>query len=240
MRRRPGHLGRPPNPGTSGIALVAVLLLLLLLMALATAAVLTSVTEIRTATSFLEGVRTLQAADAAASIALSGLRAETDWTAVLVGQSQGAWRVPVDMTPVLADGTRLDLVRETNRLRCRQDTTCTDSDLDRATRTRPWGPNNPRWCVYLSSPLRRWFPATSASWSRVHVVVWVGDDPGETDGWPEQDGQRWGAGRLLQRARAYASGGVSRTVELVLAVGSHDCDRGLTEVYPRVWRGVWH
>ncbi|HIE95078.1 MAG TPA: hypothetical protein EYQ83_20260 [Acidobacteria bacterium] len=42
-----------------------------------------------------------------------------------------------------------------------------------------------------------------------YVVVWVGDDPGETDGDPAADGN----GRVLVHAEGFGEGGNRRTVE---------------------------
>ena len=221
-----------------GAALVAVLLALVLLMALATGAVLTSITEIRIAGNFRDGLRARAAADAAAGIVMSGLRAEADWTQVLSGGTDGAWGVPVELNPLMADGTRLNVARETSRLRCGLGRSCTGPEMDEATTVRPWGANNPRWHLYLSSPLERWFPARNLPGARIHLVAWVGDDPAEADGLPEQDGPGSGSGLLTIRARAYISEAISRTVEVVVAAGPSAGASGVAAFYPRSWREV--
>ena len=58
---------------------------------------------------------------------------------------------------------------------------CQDADLDAAREDRPWGRNNPRWQLIR---LRSRFPDDS----RVYAVVWVADDPSETDQDPLTDG----------------------------------------------------
>ncbi len=60
-----------------------------------------------------------------------------------------------------------------------------DAQMDAVTADRPWGMNNPRWQTFGSGWLRDIAPLADAP--HVYVVVWIGDDPLETDGDPLRD-----------------------------------------------------
>ena len=53
----------------------------------------------------------------------------------------------------------------------------------RTTARRPWGTNNPIWRLYAHGALADLSPSGAID-SNVYVVVWVADDPLETDGLP--------------------------------------------------------
>ena len=88
------------------------------------------------------------------------------------------------------------------------------------------GRNNPRWQLYAYGRLTVWEP--DRSW--VYVVVWVADDPSETDLDPFTDGgpsalsepgaeDNPGRGRLALTAHAYGPNGTRRVIEATVARG---------------------
>jgi hypothetical protein len=92
--------------------------------------------------------------------------------------------------------------------------------MDAVSPLRPWGRNNPRWQLFVHGPADR-IPGVD---SRAYVVVWVADDPSETDGNPLTDGGapagdevgtfgNPGRGRLGLIAHAYGPGAARRVVE---------------------------
>ena len=88
--------------------------------------------------------------------------------------------------------------------------------MDAVTAERPWGANNPRWHVYGSGWLREVAPGVDAP--HVYVVVWIGDDPLESDGNPLADdpvAANAGHQAVLLRAAAYAAYSVRRKIEVV-------------------------
>jgi hypothetical protein len=185
----------------AGLALIVVLMAIGLLMALGTALVLTSMTETTIASTYRDGVEARYAAEAAAALAIRALAAQPDWDAVLDG------RVRSPFTDGVPGGRRgIDLATETNLVRCGKPTPCTPADLDRVTSQRPWGRNNPRWQLYVHTRLVDVMPAPAAE-SPIYVVVWIGDDPSESDDNPLRDSEGDDAGDgkniVTVLARAY-------------------------------------
>ena len=205
------------------MALLVVLMCTTLLMALGGGLVMLTTTEARIAGHFQAGEQALYAAEAAIERVLPDLLAEQVWDRVLDGVSRSSF---ADGDPAgirqLPDGTALDLGRAIHVERCGRPDPCTAQQMDTVTENRPSGPNNPRWQLYASGWLRDLAPEQQLR-SRIYVVVWVGDDPLETDDDPLRDGSSSagdGASVLLLRARAYAARGVHRAVEAVIARGS--------------------
>jgi hypothetical protein len=220
-----------------GIALIAVMSASSLLLALALSLALTTTVEVGIAANQRDGVQMLHAAEAALERAMTDL-AGADWDAVLAGVA----------TSVI-DG-RLDVGEETNRLRCGRVDACADGDMDRATASRPWGRNNPRWTVYLSGALAALLPAAASdaelATGRASVVVWVADDPSENDAQPLRDGappavedadnrSNPGRGAIWLHARASAPSGARRAVEAVI---ERDPRWPAPQLRVRVWREV--
>jgi hypothetical protein len=120
---------------------------------------------------------------------------------------------------VLPDGTRIDLNRETDRLNCGH-SPCSITDLTAITSERPWGANNPVWRLYAYGPLGDPNPR-AVNESPAYVIVWVSDDPLETDGQPLVDGDESGGanpgrGVLQLHAHGYGPAGAMRIVEVTL------------------------
>lgn len=214
-----------------GLALIIALLAVALLMALGLALVLTTMTETRIAATYRDAVETLQAADAAVERVMVDMLTLTDWDGILDGSVRSAF---VDGGPGgvrrLPDGRALNLTQATNVVRCGQVSACGDADLDAITEHRPWGRNNPRWQLYAYGPLSALLPGGSIG-SPVYVVVWMADDPSESDDDPLADGLdtagcapgspacvNHGQGIITMLAHAYGPGGAVRAVEVTLAL----------------------
>jgi hypothetical protein len=203
-----------------GAALVITLGAMTLLLALGTALAIATMSETRLVAHHRAGVEALHAADGAIARALADLGAAPDWSAVLSGAQPSTFTDgPASGVRALADGTSIDLVQATNQERCGRPAGCSDADVAAATLERPWGPNNPRWQLYVYGPAQALLAPGSID-SSVYLLVWVGDDPAETDGLPLQDGAEHtnpGRGILALRAHAYGLFGVRRSVDITVA-----------------------
>ena len=205
-----------------GVALIIVLLVMLTLSALALALTLLTSTETRVAAAYRDGLEVLYATDAAVERAIRDLAMEPDIDNVLSGLTTSSF---VDGPPGLRmfpDGTSTDLHSLTAMVSCGMDV-CSDADLDAEGDDRPWGRNNPRWRLYAygsveakaSGPVRE---------PKVYQVVWIADDPSETDGDPTRDGgdvegaENPGRGRVSLLAHGYGRSGTRRIVEAAVMV----------------------
>ena len=199
-----------------GMALVLVLLCAALFLALGGALVTVVSTEATISVTFRESVSALSAADAAVVRVTASLAAAPDIDAALAGNAPSAFIDSAAAPRRLPDGTLLDLVAATNVERCGQ-VTCSLAQMDAVSPERPWGANNARWQIYGSGWLRDLTPQTTDA-PHVYVVVWIADDPLETDGDPltdDGDPQAPGHQVVLLRAAAYAAYSVRRRVEVV-------------------------
>jgi len=200
-----------------GMALVLVLLCAMLFLALGGALVTVVSSEATISATFRESAVALRAADAAIVRVLPDLAAALDLNAILSGAVTSSF---VDGPPLsprrLPDGMSLDLAAATNVERCGQ-IACTDAQMDAVTVERPWGPNNARWQRYGSGWLSDLTPQAPGV-PHAYVVVWIGDDPLETDGDPlTDDGDVNAPGHdvVLLRAVAYAAYSARRRIEVV-------------------------
>lgn len=201
------------------MALIVVLLAMTLLAALGLALALTTSTETRVAASYAWSAQTFYAADAAIERAVHEVSLVTNWNDVLGGASVSTFVDGAAGSRSLPDGTRLDLNRETDRLNCGH-SPCSMVDLTTSTADRPWGANNPIWRLYAYGPLGDSNPRRLNE-SAAYVIVWVSDDPLETDGQPLVDGDEAagvnpGRGVLQLHAQAYGPAGALRIVEVTL------------------------
>jgi hypothetical protein len=219
----------------SGVALIIALMSMMMLMALGMALVLTTMTETRISANYREGSEALYAADAAIERVMQDLLTVPDWNTVLV--DGGTTSAFIDGPPgdrTLPDGSQLNLNEATNFVRCGQ-IACADADITTSTPERPWGNNNPRWQLYAYGPMSDMLPTETIN-SRMYVIVWVADDPAETDGLPTQDGgpaadgeENPGEGVLSLLAHAYGPEGVRRVIEVTVArTDSTEIERGYT------------
>ena len=195
-----------------GVALIVALMSMLLLVALALSVTLTCVVESRIAASYAAGGEALYAAEAAAERVMADLSAIADWDRVLDGTVMADGTDVPTGTRELPDGSFVNVAQVTNELRCGRPTACSDADVADMTSDRPWGLNNPRWQVYAAAPLHRLL-STDITEPFAYVVVWAGDDSGESDGNPLDDEN----GTILLIAHAYGLGGVRRAIEVAVA-----------------------
>jgi hypothetical protein len=203
-----------------GVALVMAMMTLLLMTGLGAALVLTTASETAIAGNFRGSAEALYAADAAIECMIGDLRTASDWNLALSGASRSAF---IDGAPdglrTLIDGSALDLTRMVNMANCDQPSACSDSDMDQVRAYRPWGPNNPRWQLYVYGPLSQMVPTGTIN-SPFYVIGMVADDPSENDANPLLDGidtTNPGAGVLALRAEAFGPRGAHRVIEATVA-----------------------
>jgi hypothetical protein len=215
----------------SGVALVVAMMSVLLMTALGVALMMMTMTEGRIASNYREGTEALYAADAAIERVMQDLLTVPDWDTILAGTTTSAFiDGPASGNRTLPDGSTLDLTVATNMVRCGK-TVCADSDITTATDERPWGANNPKWQLYAYGPMTDMIPTATINSSN-YVVVWVGDDPAESDGDPLHDGTtdtNLGRGVLTLLAHAYGPDGVRRVIEVTVArTDTTEIERGYT------------
>ena len=205
-----------------GAALVLALMAMTLLSALGLVLAATTSTELLIAANYRNGQEALYAAEAAAERALAELPMAPGWNALLDGSTQSAF---VDGPPsgvrTLPDGTTIDLTQLVNMANCGKTTTCTAAELTaNGSGDRPWGANNPVWHPYAYGRLTALLPSGAID-SPFYVVLFVGDDPSETDGDPLHDGSDLatnpGSGVIALRAEAFGPRGAHKVIELTAA-----------------------
>lgn len=202
-----------------GSALIISLMALLLLTGLGLALVLSTSTETMISANYRSGQEALYAADAAAERAMLEVPGITDLDGLLQGSVTSAFvdGAPGDRT--LPDGSNMNLVSLTNLQNCGVTTGCSAAAMDAVSAERPWGANNPRWQVFASGPINNLLPAGQIN-SPFYVVVWVGDDSGETDSDPTRDdgagANSPGRGVVLLRAEAFGPFGARKRVEVTV------------------------
>jgi Tfp pilus assembly protein PilX len=213
-----------------GAALVVSLMAMLLLSALGFALVMTTMTETKIAGNYTASQEAMYAADAAIERAMQDVLTVADWNAMLSGSVTSAF---VDGAPGnrTVSGLTFNLNEATNMMNCSKTSTCTATEMDTTTEDRPWGANNPRWQLYAYGPVNNLI-GTGTLNSNMYVVVWVADDPSETDDLPTQDGNTStnpGTGVITMRAAAYGAGGISRIIDVTLSrTDSTEIERGYT------------
>ena len=196
-----------------GVALFVTVMALFLVSAVAFALALSASVETMIAANYRRSVEALFAADAGLERAEADLRASSDWNAVLEGLERSTFvdGPPSGVRP-RPDGAPIDLDRETAVANCGSPAGCSDADLAAVTRERPWGASNPHWQLYAHGPLAALLPGTPDT-SLFYLVVWVADDPAESDGDPLIDHN----GTLLVRSDAFGPSGAYRSIEATLA-----------------------
>lgn len=219
------HLG-----GEQGTALFIALMSTMVLSALGFGLVLVTMTEVLIVGNFRHAQEGLYAADAALERILADLVSIPDWDPILRGDVKSAF---VDGATsgvrALRDGSTLDLDEATNGANCGKPTTCSLGDMNATTEDRPWGANNPQWKLFAHSPVNALL-SDGMIRSPMYVVVWVGDDPAESDDDPSRDGtteDNPGRGVLVVRAAAYGPNGTRKVVETtVVRADTMPLDRG--------------
>jgi len=215
-----------------GVALIAAMVVLALAAAIGLGLVLTTSLEPLTAANYESSWAAFFAAEAGIAVAGHELAAIADWNAVLTGQVGSAVLDRPGPVLDLPDGSRASLSDLTNLARCGHAEPCTSAELTAFTVERPWGPNNPRWQVFGHGRLDRLLPGGGGA-VPVEVVVWVGDDPGDTDGDPLRDsetatGGEWrpGACVVAVRAEAFAARSAHRAIIATFSRASSGCGAG--------------
>jgi hypothetical protein len=205
--------------GPDGTVLVVALLLMLMLSVLGAAFALVTSSEALIAENFRKGQEAVHAAASAAERAIADLDALASWDMALDGTARSTFvDGPPSGTRTLQGGSVVSLTEEINLASCHKTTSCSAAEMDATTTDRPWGPNNPRWQLFLYGWLRD-VARSDAIASPCYILVLVGDDPSEADDDPARDGRpsEPGAGRIVLRSEAFGPGGVRKTIEVTIA-----------------------
>jgi hypothetical protein len=155
-------------------------------------------TEALVATNFRDAADTLYAAEAGADHLVRELQGPAAWTDWLTGATASALDDGT-LAPTLPSNRVVSLVSLSADLQA-------ESDAAAA-----WGANDPRWRLVAHGPVSALAPAGRPASG--YVIVWLADDPAESDGDPWRDTN----GIVLVRARALGRGAASRSVNLVVA-----------------------
>jgi hypothetical protein len=211
----------PPDPrhlDDRGSALVVVIMAMVLMASLGSALVLIAVTETRLSFHQARAGILLYAADGAIEHTVADLAALEDWDQALAGLATSTLTDGPPGGARAISGTTIDLTALTSELRCGRAVGCLDADVLAFTSERPWGPDNPRWQLFAWGPFSARAPQMAGA-TDAYLVVWVGDDPGDTDGDPLRDGteDNPGRGTIALVAHAYGAGGTRRIVEATIA-----------------------
>ena len=178
-----------------GTALIIAMMATMLLSALGMALVLTTSTETLIGTNHRASRQVQYAADAGLERALNDLLVAWNWDVVTAGTVKSSF---IDTAPrVLPDGSNVDLAAYTANLQADTDATYSNA------------PNRPMWRLYGHGPMSRLLPTVT---SRDYVIIWVADDPSETDGNPATDTNDV----VILRAQAYGENGSRRAVEALV------------------------
>lgn len=194
-----------------GVALVIALMATMLLTALGTALVMVTNTETMITANYRNAQEALYAADAGVERVVQDLLMVPNWNRILDDSTKSAF---VDAncsgTVTLPAGGSMNLGAATTALQAET----TTQNL--------WGANNPTWRAYACGRISDLLPTNTIE-SQMFVMVWVGDDPSETDGLPQVDGN----GVLTLHAAAYGPGGTVKVVEVTVArTASTEIERG--------------
>ena len=192
-----------------GSALIIALIATVLLSALGVGLVMLSNTEGNIASNYRQGSEMLYAADAAVERVVQDLLLVPRWNDILTGTVQSGF-VDNSTTPTTPSGQPLNLTSLTAEIQAQ------------ANATNPWGANNPQWRLFAYGPLAE-MAGTGTIQSNAYIVVWMADDPSETDGDPQSDTN----GVLTVLAQSIGANGTLRTVEVTVAkTDSSEIERG--------------
>jgi hypothetical protein len=193
-----------------GSALIIALIATMLLTSLGVGLVLLTNTEGAIASNYRAGNETLYAADAAVERVVQDLLLVPRWNDVLTGTVKSGF-LDTTLTPTLPSNQALDLTALTADVQAQSDSTA------------PWGPNNPTWRLFAYGPLSNML-GTGTIQSNSYVVVWISDDPSETDADPASDTN----GVMTLYAQAIGQFGSVRSVEVTVAkTDTTEVERGL-------------
>lgn len=220
-----------------GMALILALMTLLLITALGLGVMVTTTGETTIATNFRDSNEARYGADAGIERVMQDLLSVPDWNTILQGTTQSPFiDGPPSGTRTMPNGATINLTQATNLANCGKTTTCSDADMNAYSSERPWGVNNPRWSLFAYGPASDLIE-TGTVLSPFYIVVWVGDDPSETDNNPRVDGGAFvppatanpGSGIISLRAVAYGPGGTQQVIETTVArTDTTEIERGYT------------
>jgi Tfp pilus assembly protein PilX len=221
-----------PARSERGVAMVVAMMAMLLMSALGLALVLTTTSETLISANFRNGQEAAYAADAVVERAIDDVLTVPDWNKLLNGSEQSGF---IDGAPsglrTLNDGSTIDLTEAVNMANCQKVATCTTDQMNANSSERPWGANNPRWKLYAYGNINDMLPTGTIN-SPYYVVLFVGDDPSETDADPTKDGASAanpGSGVIAMRAEAFGPRGAHKVIEVTLArTDTTQLERGYT------------
>jgi len=177
---------KPKADSDRGIALIVAMLTMMLLSALGLSLTMVTMAEARVAHSYSSGNESFYAADAALERAMNELAQLPDWNRVLDGSVSSSFVDPAVASRPWPGGRGRTSTEATALVTCAR-TSCSATEMDARTAGRPWGPNNPRWRLFVYGPLSA-MSQSGAIDSREYIAVWVADDPLENDDNPLVDG----------------------------------------------------
>lgn len=186
-----------------GMALLTAVMITAFVGALIAALVYVVVTESRVSANHQAAQLGAYAAAAGVERLVAELRPLSTWELVPSTSSVAADFNDGISAPVLADGTSLDLARLTT---------------DRQSNSNafyPDGPNRPVWNLYAHASLAR-IASAAGTTASPYVIVWVADDPDESDDDPARDSND----TILVRAEAFGVHGSWRAIEATIARSS--------------------
>jgi hypothetical protein len=223
-----------------GFALVVALIVMAVVAAVGLGLAATTSLEPLAAANYESSWAARFAAEAGIAVAAHELAGIGDWDLVLDGRVASAVLEHGAASVELPDGSHADLADLTALATCGHAGSCSGAETAAFTVDRPWGPNNPRWRLFGHGRLDRLLGGGTGV-PPVEVVVWVGDDPADTDGDPLRDsgaapGGGWqpGACVLAVRAEAFAPRSGHRTVIATVTRPSPGCGPGARLVWWRV------
>ena len=226
------RVDRTGREGERGAALVVALMATMMLSALGLALILTTTTETKITGNYVHSQEAMYAADAAIERMVQDVLTVPDWNNMLSGAQRSAF---VDGAAsgnrTLPNGAVINLTEATNMINCGKLTDCSPTEMNTSTEDRPWGANNPRYQLFAYGPSNN-FIETGTLNSPFYVIVWVADDPAESDGDPTKDGNdsnNKGSGVILMRAEAWGGRGAHKIIEVTLMrTDSTEIERGYT------------
>jgi Tfp pilus assembly protein PilX len=186
-----------------GVALVVALFATMLMTALATGLTLSALTETMIAANFRAIRETQSAAEGVLNLAIAELEMVGNWSGVLGGQTQSNFTDSPSPGLRQLPGVTVNLSEVEAFANCAKPAGCTEGEMTEVTPDRPWGPNNPRWRLFLHAPIGTLAAGTEAC---CYVVALVADDTYENDANPEVDGSdasNPGWGVILVRGEAF-------------------------------------
>ena len=159
--------GRSPGRSERGTVLLCALMVIALMATLGAAVTLIVSSESAVAANYHASQQGLYAADAGIERAIAELRALSTWSAVPSSSTSFADFNDSQAVPQAPDGTTLNLAQMTIRRQAESDALYASV------------PDRPVWRLYAHAPLNRMVPGAGAV--TPYVVVWIADDPDESD-----------------------------------------------------------